>query len=164
MTPVFIGLGANLGDTTATLKRALTDLHALPNIRINQVSALYRSAPVDAAGPEYANAVACLETSLTPLPLLHALQAVEASHGRTRPYHHAPRTLDLDILLYGDQTTNCSELIIPHPRMHERAFVLRPLSELAPQRLIHQQPIASWLEQCADQAIVRLPHVKLWEP
>ena len=132
---VFIGLGANLGDREASLRAAVAALHALPGTRVQRVSALYRSAPVAAGGPDYFNAVAELTTTLAPRPLLHALQAIELAAGRERPYRNAPRTLDLDILLYGNQCIATPQLTVPHPRMHERAFVLLPLAELAPEQV-----------------------------
>ena len=129
---VFVGLGANLGDARATLAAALGRLAALPQTRLVACSSLYRSAPVDAQGPDFINAVAELDTALEPQPLLLALQAIEAEHGRQRPYRNAPRTLDLDLLLYGQRVIAEPGLIVPHPRLHERAFVLQPLAELAP--------------------------------
>ncbi len=134
-TAVFIGLGANLGDRGAALQQALASLAALPQTEVRQVSSLYRSAPVDADGPDYLNAVAELATELTPKALLQALQAIERAAGRERLYRNAPRTLDLDILLYGDEAITTPDLTVPHPRMGERAFVLLPLSELAPARV-----------------------------
>lgn len=130
---VFVGLGANLGDAAATLRAAFEALDALPGTRCIARSGLYRSAPVDAGGPDYVNAVAELRTKMQPEVLLQALQSIEARFGRERPYHHAPRTLDLDLLLYGDRCIKTPELTVPHPRMHARAFVLVPLAELAPQ-------------------------------
>ena len=132
---VFIGLGANLGDREAGLRAAVAALHALPGTRVQRVSALYRSAPIDAGGPDYLNAVAELTTTLAPLPLLHALQAIEQAGGRERPYRNAPRTLDLDILWFGNRLLATPELTVPHPRIAERAFVLRPLADLAPERV-----------------------------
>jgi len=131
----YVGLGANLGEARAALAQAVRAMHQLPGTRVQQVSGLYRSAPVDAAGPDYLNAVACLQTTQAPLALLHALQALELQAGRERPYRNAPRTLDLDLLLYGDLHQQDAELTLPHPRMHERAFVLLPLAELAPQQI-----------------------------
>jgi 2-amino-4-hydroxy-6-hydroxymethyldihydropteridine diphosphokinase len=129
---VFVGLGGNLGDVAATFRAALEAIEALPGTRCVARSSLYRSAPVDAGGPPYLNAVVQLRTGLAPLPLLHALQAVETRFGRERPYHHAPRTLDLDLLRHGLQRIGTPELTLPHPRLHERAFVLLPLAEIAP--------------------------------
>ena len=149
-TAVFIGLGANLGDRGAALQQALASLAALPQTEVRQVSSLYRSAPVDADGPDYLNAVAELATELAPNALLQALQAIEVAAGRERLYRNAPRTLDLDILLYGDEVITTPDLTVPHPRMGERAFVLLPLSELAPARVTPGQ-----LTGVADQRIER---------
>ncbi|MDR7332359.1 2-amino-4-hydroxy-6-hydroxymethyldihydropteridine diphosphokinase [Roseateles asaccharophilus] len=130
----YVGLGANLGaDLLATLSRAAAALDALPQTRIAVLSSAWRSAPVDAGGPDFLNAVAALDTGLAPLALLDALQAIEAVHGRERPYRNAPRTLDLDLLLHGDTRLDTPRLVLPHPRMQQRAFVLRPLLEIAPE-------------------------------
>ncbi len=129
---VFVGLGANLGDPRATLQCALQALRALPRTRVVAVSPAYRSAPVDAAGPDFVNAVAELATALEPQALLGALQAIEQRHGRERPYVNAPRTLDLDLLLYGERRIDAPHLTVPHPRLHARAFALAPLVDLAP--------------------------------
>ncbi len=129
----WIGLGANLGDRQATLRTALSAMEALPGTRVQRVSSLYGSAPVDAGGPDYLNAVVQLSTTLAPHALLAQLQAIEQAGGRERPYRNAPRTLDLDILLYGDQLIDTPTLTVPHPRLHERAFALCPLAELAPE-------------------------------
>jgi 2-amino-4-hydroxy-6-hydroxymethyldihydropteridine diphosphokinase len=129
-----VGLGANLGaDIGATLTQAALSLAALPGTRIAALSSVWRSEPVDAAGPDFLNAVVALDTSLEPLALLDALQAIEQAHGRERPYRNAPRTLDLDLLLYGGVTLDTPRLTVPHPRLGERAFVLRPLLEIAPE-------------------------------
>jgi 2-amino-4-hydroxy-6-hydroxymethyldihydropteridine diphosphokinase len=129
---VFVGLGANLGDAVATVQAAFEALGALPQTTCIARSSLYRSAPVDAQGSDYINAVAQLRTRLSPLALLDALQAIEDRFGRERPYRNAPRTLDLDLLLYGQQRIATPRLTVPHPRLHERAFVLMPLAEIAP--------------------------------
>lgn len=154
---VFVGLGANLGDPRATLARALEDLARLPQTRLVAASPLYRSAPVDARGPDFLNAVAELSTTLEPRDLLLALQAIEQTHGRERPYRHAPRTLDLDLLLYGQRVIDEPGLTVPHPRLHERAFVLRPLADLAPE---FEHPRLGRLDRSGagvdDQAIERL--------
>jgi 2-amino-4-hydroxy-6-hydroxymethyldihydropteridine diphosphokinase len=131
----FIGLGANLGDAQAALQQALQALDQLPRTRLQRSSRLWRSAPVDATGPDYLNAVAQVETGLDPFELLRHLQAVEHAAGRERPYRNAPRTLDLDLLLFGDARIDSAVLTVPHPRMRERAFVLLPLQELAPERV-----------------------------
>ena len=130
----YVGLGANLGaDIAATLTQAALQLAALPGTQVAALSSAWRSAPVDAGGPDFLNAVAALDTTLLPLELLDALQAIELAHGRERPYRNAPRTLDLDLLLYGDLTLDTPRLTLPHPRLGERAFVLRPLLEIAPE-------------------------------
>jgi 2-amino-4-hydroxy-6-hydroxymethyldihydropteridine diphosphokinase len=129
---VYVGLGANLGDTHAVLRSAFAALERLPLTEFVAVSPLYRSAPIDACGPDYTNAVAAITTRLAPLDLLARLQEIETEHGRERPYQNAPRRLDLDILLYADRCITLPQLCVPHPRMHERAFVLRPLADLAP--------------------------------
>ncbi|MEJ5991099.1 2-amino-4-hydroxy-6-hydroxymethyldihydropteridine diphosphokinase [Ramlibacter sp. PS3R-8] len=128
----FVGLGANLGDAPQALQDAIAALGQLPSTRVVQSSRIYRSAPVDASGPDYFNAVAQLETALDAPGLLRHLQAIEQAAGRERPYHHAPRTLDLDLLLYGSARIDSARLTVPHPRLRERAFVLLPLRELAP--------------------------------
>ena len=128
----FVGLGANLGEARATLDQALQRIAALPQTQLLRRSSYYRSAPVDAGGPDFVNAVAELSTTLEPLALLHALQAIEQAHGRERPYRNAPRTLDLDLLIHGDTCSDDPVLTLPHPRGHQRAFVLVPLAELEP--------------------------------
>jgi len=153
----YIGLGSNLGDSGATLRAALAEIAALPGVQSCEVSPFYRSAPVDAAGPDFINAVAVLDTTLAPLPLLDALQAIELRHGRERPYRHAPRTLDLDLLLYGDAVMDTARLALPHPRMHERAFVLKPLRDLAPRLVLAQGTLDELIAKVAGQAIERLP-------
>ncbi len=153
----WIGLGANLGDAAATLSAAFAALSVLPRTRVAARSSIYRSAPVDAAGPDYLNAVAQIDTGLTAIELLAHLQAIEHEHGRERPYRNAPRTLDLDLLLYGDEIIATPELTVPHPRLHQRAFVLVPLAELAPAiEIPGRGPIGQWLASVADQAIDRL--------
>lgn len=127
-----VGLGANLGDTRAVLAAAYGRLQLLPHTQHHRCSPWFISAPIDSTGPDYLNAVACFDTVLPPQALLEALQGIERSHGRERPYRNAPRTLDLDLLLYGDQQLETPTLTVPHPRMHERAFVLLPLAILLP--------------------------------
>src|SRR5690625_4063730 len=121
----YIGLGANLGDRQRTLRDAIDAINALDNTRVTRISPFYRSAPIDAGGPDYINAVIQVTTTTAPEPLLKQLQAIEHQHGRQRPYKNAPRTLDLDILLVDDLRYDTPVLTLPHPRMHERAFVLR---------------------------------------
>ena len=129
---VFIGLGANLGDAAATLATALDALRALPGTRLVAQASRWRSAPIDAGGPDYLNAVVELRTALEPPALLDALQSIEAAHGRQRPYRNAPRTLDLDILAFGDLLVDTPRLTLPHPRLAQRAFALAPLLEIDP--------------------------------
>ena len=129
----YIGLGSNLENPLQQIKTAIDDLQSLADINIVSVSSLYQSPPMGPADqPDYINAVLALETSLNPHQLLDALQSVEQLHGRVRKRHWGERTLDLDILLYGDQILDDERLKIPHPGMHERAFVLYPLAEIAP--------------------------------
>ena len=131
----FIALGANLGDPQVAVLRAFEALASLPETRLTARSRLYRTAPYEATGPDFINAVARIETSLTAPALLDALQAIENAAGRQRPYVNAPRTLDLDILLYGDAHIDSPRLAVPHPRMGGRAFVLYPLADVAPDRV-----------------------------
>ena len=147
----YVGLGANLGERETALRSALAAIGRLPGTRVTRVSPLYGSAPVDAGGPDYLNAVAELTTTLAPQALLEALQTIERGAGRERPYRNAPRTLDLDILWFGGQVIDSPALTVPHPRMAERAFVLRPLADLAPDRVE-----AAWLQAVASQDIQRL--------
>jgi 2-amino-4-hydroxy-6-hydroxymethyldihydropteridine diphosphokinase len=128
----YLGIGANLGDASANVDDALARLATLEGCRIVAASSKYRTAPIDSSGDDYVNAVACVETSLTAPALLAALHGIELAHGRERPYRNAPRTLDLDILLYDDEVIDLPTLHVPHPRMLERAFVLVPLLEIAP--------------------------------
>jgi 2-amino-4-hydroxy-6-hydroxymethyldihydropteridine diphosphokinase len=154
----FIGLGANLGDARATLEAALTALAALPHSTLRDASPVYRSAPIDSSGPDYLNAVVWLETWLDPQTLLAELQRIEQAHGRERPYHNAPRTLDLDLLLYGEQRIQSATLTVPHPRLHERAFVVRPLADVAPDVVVPGLGRAQdLLARVADQQADRLP-------
>lgn len=146
-----VAVGANLGDAIETVKHALRDLATLPKTQLVRASSLYRSAPYEAQGPDFINAVALLETQLEPMALLLALQAMERQSGRERPYKNAPRTLDLDVIFYGDVVMASPDLTLPHPRWHERAFVLQPLSEIWPQRVNDAQ-----LDAVKAQAIQRL--------
>lgn len=148
----YVGLGANLGEPVRALQQALQGIAGMPHTRVLLCSRFYRSTPVDAGGPDYVNAVAALETRLDPLQLLAGLQALERAAGRERPYRNAPRTLDLDLLLYGDARIAGPTLTVPHPRMHERAFVLQPLAEIAPERVT---PAA--LAAVSGQRIAPLP-------
>jgi 2-amino-4-hydroxy-6-hydroxymethyldihydropteridine diphosphokinase len=148
----YVGLGANLGAAQQALQDALADLARLPGTRLLRSSRVYRSAPVDAAGPDYFNAVAQLETACTAPDLLRQLQAIEQAAGRERPHRNAPRTLDLDLLLYGGARIESTVLTVPHPRLRERAFVLLPLRELAP-ALVSEADVAA----VAGQRLEALP-------
>jgi 2-amino-4-hydroxy-6-hydroxymethyldihydropteridine diphosphokinase len=153
----YVGLGANLGNPAAQLQQALAALAELPESTLEAVSSLYRTRPVDADGPDYLNAVARLSTSLAPLALLQALHHIEHAAGRERPYHNAPRRLDLDLLLHGSVLLQTPTLTLPHPRLHLRAFVLVPLLELDPDlRLPCRGAAADALPAVADQAIERV--------
>ena len=153
----YVGVGANLGFARDAVMNALADLERLPDTEFVAASSLYRSAPIDAAGPDFINAVAELDTALSPEALLHALLAIEKTHGRVRTTRNAPRTLDLDLLLHGNTVMTTAELILPHPRLKERAFVLLPLTELAPELVIPGVGAASALvATLADQDIERL--------
>lgn len=151
----YVGLGANLGDARGTLLEALAGLDALAEVRILKTASFYRTAPVDASGPDFVNTVTCLHTTLSPWHLLDALQALEDRHGRKRPYRNAPRTLDLDLLLYADQKIADERLVVPHPRMHERAFVLAPLADIAPDLVLEQGQVGQLLARL-QQPIERL--------
>jgi 2-amino-4-hydroxy-6-hydroxymethyldihydropteridine diphosphokinase len=158
MTRAYVGLGANLDDPRAHIESALAELARLPRTRLAARSGLYRSAPVGVATqPDFLNAVAALDTELDAQSLLEALRAIERRHGRERPFPGAPRTLDLDLLLYGEQTIATPGLVVPHPRMHERAFVLAPLAEIAPEaRVPGRGRVVELLAACAGQRIERL--------
>jgi 2-amino-4-hydroxy-6-hydroxymethyldihydropteridine diphosphokinase len=125
-----VALGGNLGDAHATLASTILALNDLPWTHLEAVSPAYVSAPVDALGPDFVNAVVALQTRLAPLELLHALQVLEVQHGRKRPYLNAPRTLDLDLIWMAGAQRNCPELQLPHPRWQQRAFVVEPLADV----------------------------------
>jgi 2-amino-4-hydroxy-6-hydroxymethyldihydropteridine diphosphokinase len=144
----YIGLGANLGDPRAAVTQAILAIAALPGLRLTRQSSLYGSAPIDAGGNDYVNAVVEVQTALRPHALLAHLQSIENAAGRARPYRNAPRTLDLDVLLYDQLVLNDADLVIPHPRMGERAFVLRPLAEIAPALVA-----AAQLQAVAEQSV-----------
>jgi 2-amino-4-hydroxy-6-hydroxymethyldihydropteridine diphosphokinase len=153
----FVGVGANLGDAPAAVRAALRSLGRLADTHLVACSSLYRSAPVEAEGPDFINAVAELRTTLPALALLHRLQAIEHDCGRVRSVRNAPRTLDLDLLCYGDAMLRSDELTLPHPRAHLRAFVLLPLAEIAPLlSLPGVGPIGPWLARAAGQVIEKM--------
>lgn len=154
---VFIGLGSNLDNPAAQLKSALAAIRAHSEITLICCSPFYRSIAVGPPQPDYVNAVAELQTSLKPEPLLDALQAIENDHGRVRTEHWGARTLDLDLLLYGDTTLNTLRLTVPHPWMTARNFVLRPLCDIAPELVIPGgDAVESYLAGVGDQGLTRL--------
>jgi 2-amino-4-hydroxy-6-hydroxymethyldihydropteridine diphosphokinase len=157
VTIVFIGIGSNLGDPARSVQLARLAVGGLLQTRLVVTSSLYKSKPVDASGDDYVNAVVKIETKLNAYQLLAELQKLEIQAGRASPQdrahlHNAPRTLDLDILLFGDAQISSHTLTIPHPRMRSRAFVLHPLAEIAPELVS-----ASDLQAVQDQIIQKLP-------
>ena len=153
MSTAYIALGANLDDPVAQVKAGFAALAALPDTTLTAQSSLYRTTPVGYAHqPDFINAVAAVETSLAPRELLDAILAVETQHGRVREFVNAPRTLDLDILLYDADEVRETGLTIPHPRMHERAFVLAPLAEIAPHCVIPGRGVVRELLQAVDRS------------
>ncbi|MFM9921674.1 2-amino-4-hydroxy-6-hydroxymethyldihydropteridine diphosphokinase [Variovorax sp. H27-G14] len=131
----FVAIGANLGDAEAAVKAAMTAIGALQRTTVTARSSLYRSEPVDAEGPDFVNAVVAVRTGLDAEQFLVALQRLETQAGRERPFPNAPRTLDLDLLMHGNSVMDTPTLTLPHPRMRERAFVLKPLAEIAPDKV-----------------------------
>lgn len=154
----FIGLGSNLGESVEQLRLALADIDQLPGTRLLSRSSLYRSAPVGFLDqPDFVNAVAKVETTLTPQAMLAALLQIEQHYGRERAFHNAPRTLDLDVLLYADQQIHEHGLTVPHPQMHLRAFVLLPLLEIQPDCIIPAiGQAAHFMQRCLDQVLEKL--------
>jgi len=157
----FIGLGSNLEDPRGQLLRAFAEIEVLPDTRLMARSSLYRSAPLGYPDqPEFVNAVAKIATALTPQALLQALLKIEHRHGRERIFRNAPRTLDMDVLLYDDKQLHEHGLTIPHPQMHSRAFVLQPLLEIAPDCTIPGVGSAKQaLCACAEQVLERMQDV-----
>jgi 2-amino-4-hydroxy-6-hydroxymethyldihydropteridine diphosphokinase len=153
----YVGVGANLDRPREQVEQGIDALRSLPHTQLTAASSLYASAPVDAPGPDYINAVVALQTSLDPVALLQALHRIEARFGRERSTRNAPRPLDLDLLLYGETRSDQPSLQLPHPRLHQRAFVLRPLLEIAPQLHVPGLgPLAPWLERAREQRVTRL--------
>jgi len=148
----YIALGANLGDPQAALLQSIDDLAQTPDITLVCRSSLYLTAPIESSGPDYVNAVVEISTVLTAPDLWAAMQRIESKAGRDRPYPNAPRTLDLDLLLYGTASIQSAALVVPHPRMGERAFVLVPLAEIAP-----LSSNEAMLAAVSNQAVTRLP-------
>jgi len=149
----FVGLGANLGDARLTITDALVSIKRMVGVDSCEAARLYGSEPVDAAGPAFINTVVKLVTHLSPIELLDQLQLIETAFGRQRPYPNAPRTLDLDLLWYDGICMDTPRLTLPHPRMHLRAFVLKPLSELAPDLTLPQGSIKELLLTVEAQSI-----------
>jgi 2-amino-4-hydroxy-6-hydroxymethyldihydropteridine diphosphokinase len=147
----YIALGANLGDAQLAVRDAAKQIGALPGTQTLSFSSLYRTAPIDSSGPDYINAVLKISTLYPAYSLLSLLQNIEHSAGRERPYRNSPRTLDLDLLLYGDAQIASDVLTVPHPRMYARAFVLLPLHEIAPSLVNAQQ-----LAKVAAQGVTKL--------
>ena len=149
----YIAIGGNLGDRRAYLQAGIKEIAALPGTHLAAISRAYETQAVGpVAQPDFLNAVLAIETALAPAALLAALLAAEKKHQRQRRIHWGPRTLDLDLLLYGERTVHSADLTLPHPRMHERRFVLVPLCEIAP-RLSHPitgRPFAAYLAALAD--------------
>lgn len=159
MQTAFVGLGSNLGRPVSQVRAALCELDALQETRLMQQSSLYRSPPLGPAGqPDYVNAVARLETRLAPHALLDRLQDIEQQHGRVRGKRWGPRTLDLDLLLFGDRRIASERLRVPHPEMARRPFVLFPLSEIAPDLTLPGiGPLALLLRDLPSEGLRRLP-------
>ena len=157
LVTAYIGLGANLGNAASSVRQAVDLLAQLPSTTLRACSSLYRSAPIDATGDDFVNAAAQLDTRLNAHTLLTELQRIESRFGRERPFRNAPRTLDLDLLVFGAETICDSTLEVPHPRMANRAFVLLPLHELNPQLLIPGLgPIEPLLARVENQQIEKL--------
>ncbi|MEO6920231.1 MAG: 2-amino-4-hydroxy-6-hydroxymethyldihydropteridine diphosphokinase [Collimonas sp.] len=157
LVTAYIGVGANLGDAASQVQRAILQLGKLPHTSLARQSSLFRTAPLDAGGDDYVNAVACIKTGLSAHDLLQGLQQIEQDFGRERPYQNAPRTLDLDLLLYGQENIKDEVLTVPHPRMMQRAFVLIPLLQIDPFIVIpNHGPAHQFAPQVADQLIRKL--------
>ena len=157
-TDAFIGLGSNMADPSAQLAGAVARLAALPDTELVAQSAFYSSRPVGPQDqPDFVNGAAWLRTELTPLELLDQLQAIERVHGRKRIRHWGPRTLDLDLLLYGNETINSERLTVPHAELANRDFVLQPLLDLDPERVLPDgRSLADLRQQCPDNNLQKL--------
>jgi 2-amino-4-hydroxy-6-hydroxymethyldihydropteridine diphosphokinase len=162
MTTAFIGMGSNLADPMTQVRRAVDEIAALPGVEVQSLSGFYQTAPMGPPGqPDYINAVISINTTLTPLVLLHRLQAVEQTHGRERKERWGARTLDLDILLYGDEQISTPELTVPHPGIADRAFVLYPLNDCNPELNIPGKgKLADLLQKCPPTGVTRMPDHK----
>jgi len=158
MSQAFIALGSNLQQPQQQVTTALREIAELPQTTLVRQSSLYRTAPVGYdEQPDFINAVVEVETSLKPVELLHAIQQIENQHGRERPFPNAPRVLDLDLLLYNNTVMDTNELTLPHPRMHERGFVLLPLAEIAPDLTLPKYgSVADLAQTCMDQGVEKI--------
>ncbi|HEX5539505.1 MAG TPA: 2-amino-4-hydroxy-6-hydroxymethyldihydropteridine diphosphokinase [Methylophilaceae bacterium] len=163
MHKAYIALGSNLQQPQQQVLQAFRELSQLPATRLVRQSSLYRTAPLDQHNrrhdeqPDFINAVAEIATEMPPLALLHAILAIEDRHGRERPFPNAPRVLDMDLLLYDNLQTHSVELTLPHPRMHERGFVLLPLAEIAPELAIPcRGNVAELAQACSAQGVVKI--------
>ena len=157
METAYIALGSNLENPRHQLALGVAALARLPHTRLTAQSSLYRSAPVEASGPDFINAVAEIKTDLAPIELLRSLLSIENTFGRERPFPNAPRVLDLDLLLYDEIVMNSAELMLPHPRMHERGFVMIPLAEIAPKLTIAKHGHADELAaKCDNQGVIKI--------
>jgi|SRR5450830_466229 len=156
----FVALGSNLQHPAQQVGNALNELNALPQTTLIKASSLYKTAPVGYDNqPDFINAVAEVETTLTAPALLTALLKLEDAHGRERPFPNAPRVLDLDLLLHDDETMQTTTLTLPHPRMHLRGFVMLPLAEIAPDVIIPNIGKVSEIAlACADQSVEKMHH------
>ena len=158
-----LGLGANLGERTARMRDALSALAVHPAVRLRAVSPLYETAPWGMTDqPAFLNAAALVETNLPPRALLDAILSVEAALGRDRREKWGPRTIDIDILTYGDGTVAEPDLVIPHPHLHERAFALAPLLDVAPHAIVNGRPAADWLAALDRTGIARVADADWW--
>lgn len=157
MALAYIGLGSNLEDPLAQVTRAFAELAALPETTLIESSPIYSSHAIGPEQPDYINAVALLDTRLTPLTLLDALQAIEHAHQRVRIQHWGPRTLDLDLLLYGDLSIDEERLKVPHPYLTQRNFVLYPLADITPNLYLPDgTPVGELLSRCPADGLLRL--------
>jgi 2-amino-4-hydroxy-6-hydroxymethyldihydropteridine diphosphokinase len=158
LNDAYVALGSNVGDPVANVRAGVEALAMMPDTRLAAVSSVYRNPPVGYVDqPDFINAVARIETALPPRALLDALLAIERRFGRVRDFPNAPRTLDLDVVLYGADTIDEPGLTIPHPRMHERAFVLVPLAEIAPDLDVPGRgPVCALVRQVDPSSLVRM--------
>ncbi len=159
MAKAYVALGANLGQALQALKEVVDRINNEDEIAVIKTSSFYKTVPIDSTGPDYINAVIEIQTELSDEQLLERLLEIEKDFGRVRPagIHNAPRTMDLDLLLFEDEVKQSEFLTLPHPRMHERAFVLVPLCEISPEIVIPGKGLAKdYLKSVAEQGIERL--------